>query len=66
MRLIDGWNKAYRFISVQIATAATILAFGYDYIPEIKENLPPGWAKYAILAILISRLIKQGPKNDTN
>lgn len=55
-------KDAWKWLSVQLSLGLGLLALASEYMPQIKENLPEGWAKYAFLAILAARLYKQGQK----
>lgn len=59
MKLIDELDKAYKFLSVQLAAGFGMLALAYEYLPEMKDYLPDTWYKYAFFAILLARLLKQ-------
>lgn len=59
--LIDNWKQAWRLLSVQAATALVMLELAGDYLPEIKEYLGDDFAKWAGLAIIAARIIRQTP-----
>lgn len=57
--LIDDWKRAWRLLSVQAAAALVALELAGDYLPEIKEYLGDDFAKWAGLAIIVARIIRQ-------
>lgn len=59
--LIDNWKQAWRLLSVQAAAALAMLELAKDYLPEIKEYLGDDFAKWAGLAIIVARVIRQTP-----
>lgn len=59
--LIDNWKQAWRLLSVQAAAALVMLELAGDYLPEIKEYLGDDFAKWAGLAIIAARIIRQTP-----
>lgn len=59
--LIDNWKQAWRLLSVQAAAALVMLELAGDYLPEIKEYLGDDFAKWAGLAIIVARIIRQTP-----
>lgn len=61
MRLIDDWKQAWRLFSVQVAAVLVALEVAGDYLPEIKEYLGDDFAKWAGLAIIVARVIRQTP-----
>ncbi len=61
MKVIEQW---YKPISVWLLAAANIIAGAAAYLPEVQQALPADWYRYALMAIFVSRLVKQGSKND--
>lgn len=59
--LIDDWKRAWRLLSVQAAAALVALELAGDYLPEIKEYLGDDFAKWAGLAIIVARVVRQTP-----
>lgn len=59
--LIDDWKRAWRLLSVQAAAVLVALELAGDYLPEIKEYLGDDYAKWAGLAIIVARVIRQTP-----
>ena len=59
-RLVEDWRQAHKWLSVQLAAGIAVLAEAQDQLPIVREYLPEGWVKYAALAVLAARLIKQG------
>lgn len=59
--LIDNWHQAWRLLSVQAAAVLVALELAGDYLPEIKEYLGDDFAKWAGLAIIVARIIRQTP-----
>jgi hypothetical protein len=56
MRLVEKWWKAW---SAQLLLACLFLAELAAYLPEVKENLPEEWYRYAFIVILVARVVKQ-------
>lgn len=59
--LIDDWKRAWRLLSVQVAAVLIALELAGDYLPEIKEYLGDDFSKWAGLAIIVARVIRQTP-----
>lgn len=59
IRLIDNWRDCWRFTSVQIAALLAVLDAGYEYMPVLKQYLPPQWVTVMALAIIAARIIRQ-------
>lgn len=59
--LIDDWKRAWRLLSVQVAAALVALEVAGDYLPEIKEYLGDDFGKWAGLAIIVARVVRQTP-----
>lgn len=59
--LIDDWRRAWRLLSVQAAAVLVALELAGDYLPEIKEYLGDDFGKWAGLAIIVARVIRQTP-----
>ncbi len=59
--LIDDWKRAWQLLSVQAAAALVALEVAGDYLPEIKEYLGDDFGKWAGLAIIVARVIRQAP-----
>lgn len=59
--LIDDWKRAWRLLSVQAAAVLVALEVAGDYLPEIKEYLGDDFGKWAGLAIIVARVIRQTP-----
>lgn len=59
--LIDDWKRAWRLLSVQAAAVLIALELAGDYLPEIKEYLGDDFGKWAGLAIIVARVIRQTP-----
>lgn len=59
--LIDDWKRAWRLLSVQAAAALIALELAGDYLPEIKEYLGDDYTKWAGLAIIVARIVRQTP-----
>lgn len=60
-RVIDDWHRCWKLLSVQVAAGIGAIAWAYDYVPAMQQYLPPDWAKWAIGAIIIARIIRQEP-----
>ena len=56
---IPDWRQAWRFLSVQAAGALALVAAAYDYLPAVREYLPDGWMKWAVLLVIAARIIDQ-------
>lgn len=59
LKLIPDWRKAYRMLSVQAAALLALVAAAYDHLPTLQAYLPEGWVKWAALAVIAARIIKQ-------
>lgn len=59
MKLIPDWREAWRFLSIQIATATALLATAYDYLPAVRTYLPEGWVKWAAILVIAARIVHQ-------
>ena len=62
--LIEEWQKAYKFFTVQLAAMLVLLDIAYDYLPDVQAYLPEGWAKWFALAIIVARVVKQRSSGD--
>jgi fatty acid desaturase len=60
--LITDWRSAWRYFSVWAAGATALLATAYEYLPDAREILPEGWVKWAALAIIAARVIRQSER----
>lgn len=60
--LIDDARKAYRYLTVQLATLMAILATAWEFMPQVQQYLDPAWVKYFALAMILARVIRQTPK----
>ena len=65
MQLVDGWTKAYRWLSVQVFAIIAALPFVWAELPpEVKAMIPPEYRPYIVsglaVAGLLLRLKKQG------
>ena len=58
-RLVDDWRRAHKWLTVWVAALIAVLAEAQDQIPFVREYLPPGWVKFAALAVIVARLYKQ-------
>lgn len=59
LRLIEGWQQAYKFFSVQVAALLMMLDVAYTYLPAIQAYFPEGWVKWFALAIIVGRVLHQ-------
>jgi hypothetical protein len=59
MKLIEGWDKAYRLSSVQLGTAAVIVSAADQWLPAVSAFLPPWLSGLLTAAAIIARLIAQ-------
>lgn len=59
--LIDDWKRAWRLFSVQAAAVLVALEVAGDYLPEIKGCLGDDFGKWAGLAIIVARVVRQTP-----
>ena len=64
--LVDNWNKAHKWLSVQIMAIIAAAQGLLTFVPTVKDFIPPNvWhaimATLAILAI-IGRIVNQEPK----
>ena len=58
-KLIEDWRQSWKFLSIQIAGVVALLDVAYEYLPAVQSYLPAGWVKWAALAIIVGRVIKQ-------
>lgn len=68
MQLVDGYKRAWRWLSVQCLAIIAVLPFAWEYIPyEVKSMIPLEWQPYlfSLFALLgvAGRLVKQEPKD---
>lgn len=54
--LVEKWWTAW---SAQLLIVCAFLAELAAYLPEVREHLPDEWYRYAFIAILAARIIKQ-------
>lgn len=64
MRLIPNWRRAWRMVSVQAMTAATVLQVAWETQPDaIRAVVPAGWVPWITVGTLVfgiaGRLIQQ-------
>lgn len=59
LALIENWRKAYQMLSVQVAFLLGVVATAYEYLPALQSYLPDGWVKWAALAVVLARIVKQ-------
>lgn len=59
MKLIEGWDKAYKLSSVQLGTAAVIVSAADQWLPAVSAFLPPWLSGLLTAAAIIARLIAQ-------
>lgn len=57
VRLIEGWNRAWRFGSVQWATVLAILAGLEPELPRLAAFLPDRWAMWLAIVVIVARLV---------
>lgn len=58
-RLIDGWECAYKLMTIWLAAAMLFISTAFDYLPVMQQYLPEGWVSWMAGAIIIARIIKQ-------
>lgn len=58
-RLVSNWRDFYKWYTIHALGIVGAIAFAYDYIHTVREYLPDGWFKYALIVVLIARLISQ-------
>jgi hypothetical protein len=59
MKLIEGWEKAYKLSSVQLGTAAVVVAAADQWLPAVSAFLPP-WLSGLLTALaIVARVIAQ-------
>lgn len=59
MELIKGWDQAYKLSSVQLSTAAAVVAAADQWLPAVAPYLPPWLSGLLAAAAIIARLIQQ-------
>lgn len=57
--LIEEWQKAHKFFTVQLAALLVLLDIAYEYLPAVQAYLPEGWVKWFALAIIVARVVRQ-------
>lgn len=65
MKLVSGWQKAWRWFSVQILAVVAVLPFAWEYIPhDVKSMVPLEWQPYIFSGFaalgIFGRMVKQG------
>jgi hypothetical protein len=60
--LIDDVHKAWRYMSVQLTALLALAATAWEYVPSVQQYLDPTWLKYFAVAIIVSRVVRQSPK----
>lgn len=63
--LIENWKSAYKYLTVQLAAGLALLTQAYDYLPMLKDYIPPNYVTYIAIAIIVARIVAQ-PKVSTN
>lgn len=68
IEVIPNWREAWKFFSVQLATAMIFIEILQDNLPGLQPYLPEGWVKWISLAIIVGRLLHQNVKavNEVN
>ena len=61
---VPGWQRAWRWWSVQIAALGVVLPQAWAVMPDdLKEHIPPEWlpgiASMAFGGIILARLVSQ-------
>lgn len=66
IKLIDGWKKALKFGSVQLALLFSAIAGLESMLPAMSTYLPDHWVPIAFLLIIAARvtLAVWGPNDD--
>lgn len=64
--LVDDWNKAHKWLSIQLAVVLTMAETVHAIFPEMMQAyVPAPWFNRAMIvlgaAVIIGRLIKQAP-----
>ncbi len=60
--LIDDAQRAWRYLTVQMAALLAAIAAAWDYVPTLQQYLDPAWLKWFALAMIFARVINQTPK----
>lgn len=68
MKMVSGYEKAYKWFSVQVLAVIAVLPLAWEYIPyDIKTALPVEYQQYIFTAFavagILGRMIKQGDKD---
>jgi hypothetical protein len=66
MNLVSDWRKAYKWWSLHVTVIITVLSFLYDYTRTIHDVLPVGWTKYALILIIVARMLRQEIPTDAS
>ena len=56
MNIVQSWYKKW---SVNLLAACIAIAEFAPYLPEVRENLPADWYRYAFMLVLAARIIQQ-------
>ena len=64
MKLVDGWQKAYKWLSVQMFALLAALPFVWAELPpEVKAMIPPEYRPYIVAGLafagIVLRMVKQ-------
>lgn len=65
MKLVDGWQEAWKWISVNCMLAATALQGAWMYIPDdLRAEVPKDIIHFVTIGLLVlgvaGRMVKQG------
>lgn len=64
MKLIEGWERAWRLISVQLMALAALIQAAWPMVPDdLKAQIPPNYMHTITVVLLVAgivgRLVKQ-------
>lgn len=56
--LIPEWQKAYKFLSVQLSAFLVVLSSVYEYLPAIQQYIPGWWIPFIAGLVIVARVTK--------
>lgn len=66
IQLVENWRQAHKWLSVQLAALIGLLSLGLDYAPQLAQYLPQNWMKWAAVAFIVARVIRQKSQEKPN
>ena len=64
MKLVPDWQKAHKWLSVQLAAVAAAIPIAWEYVPsDLKSHIPDEWRPAILaavaIAIIVGRVVDQ-------